>query len=90
MSPKLPSSRQLTYLKALADRTGQTFIYPKTSAQASREIRRLKETRPSTKTERQLERYGDTQAIEAMQDAVAIHGFEVVGFGSSATWSQRS
>ena len=43
-----PSPRQLNYLKALANRTGQTFTWPQTSSQASREIARLEGTRPST------------------------------------------
>jgi hypothetical protein len=90
MSHKPPSTSQLNYLKALAERTGQTFTWPSTSVAASREIRRLKNTRPSTKPERAIERFGDTQAIEAAQDAAAIQGFEVVGYGSNCTWSQRS
>lgn len=90
MAPKPPSPRQLNYLKALAARTGQTFGWPQTSAQASREIQRLKNTRPSSNVERAIERLGDTSAIEAAQDAAAIQGFEVVGYGSNCTWSQRS
>ena len=36
-----PTSRQLQYLRSLAERTGQTFTYPQTGAQASAEIQRL-------------------------------------------------
>lgn len=90
MSHKPPTRRQINYLKALAERTGQTFQWPSDSAGASREIKRLKNTQPSTELERAIERFGDRQAIEAAQDAAAIHGFEVVGYGSTATWSQRS
>ncbi len=90
MPPKPPSPRQLNYLKALAQRTGQTFKWPKTSAEASREIKRLKNTTPSTPLERAIERFGDTQAIEAAQDAAVVQAFEVVGYGSNCTWSQRS
>src|SRR5438105_518925 len=90
MSHKPPSPRQLSYLKALSERTGQTFRWPESSAAASTEIKRLKSTRPTTGLERAIERFGDTQAIEAAQDAVEIHGFEVAGYGSTATWSQRS
>jgi len=84
-----PSPRQLNYLKALAQRTGQTFTWPKTSSQARREIARLKETPPSTRTEIALERVDDRASRERAEDAVAI-GFEVVGYGSAATWSHRS
>jgi hypothetical protein len=85
-----PSPRQLNYLKALAQRTGQTFTWPQTSSEAGEEIARLRGTRPSTWTERAIERIHDRAAREAAEDAIAIHGFEVVGYGSNATWSQRS
>ena len=90
MAPKPPSPRQLNYLKALAERTGQTFQWPQTSARASREIRRLKNTRPSTALERAIERFGDTQAIEVAEDAVKVQEFEVLGYGSNCTWRHGS
>ena len=87
---KPATARQLAYLKALAQRTGQTFSYPRTAAHASREIARLKAARPSSRAERELERFGDPTVREAIEDAAAVRGFEIVGFGSSATWSRRS
>ena len=90
MPDKPPSPKQLNYLKALALRTGQTFTWPNTARQASDEIARLKCTPSSTASERAIEQLDDRAAREAAQDAVAIHGCEVVGYGSSATWSQRS
>ncbi len=36
-----PTSRQLSYLRSLANQTGQTFTYPQTKTQASAEIQRL-------------------------------------------------
>lgn len=90
MGEQRPTARQLAYLKALAERTGQTFAYPHTSAQASAQIARLKRTAPSTRTERALEQLDDRVARELAQDPSAIHGFEIAGYGSSATWSQRS
>ena len=42
-----PTSRQLNYLRALANRTGQTFTYPRTRREASREIERLKRRSPA-------------------------------------------
>jgi hypothetical protein len=90
MADQPPSPRQLNYLKALAAKTGQTFIWPKTSRQASSEIARLKRTHPSTPAERAVEQIDDRLVREAAEDAVAIHGLEVVGHGSNATWSQRS
>jgi hypothetical protein len=72
MAHKLSTRRQLKYLKALAERTGQTFQWPHNAAAASREIKRLTTTRPSSKLERAIERFDDRQAIEAVQDAAAI------------------
>jgi len=84
------TARQLAYLKVLAQRTGQTFSYPRTAAHASLEIARLKAVRPSSRAERELERVGDPTVREALEDAAAVQAIEIVGFGSSATWSRRS
>jgi hypothetical protein len=84
------TSRQLTYLKALAERTGQTFSWPSTRAQASAEIARLKRTPGSTRTECAIEQLESRAICEAADDAADVHEFEVIGYGSSATWSQRS
>jgi len=92
MTPKPPSARQLNYLKALANRSGQTFTYPRTSGDASREIRRLKTVRPSSRVERELEQH-DLAAEQAAREAncdVPINRSEIEGYGSTATWSQRS
>jgi hypothetical protein len=80
-----PSARQLAYLKALAERAGQTFCHPRTAAHASREIARLRAA-PSGRAERELERAGDPTVREAIEDAAVIRGFELVGYGSSCTW----
>lgn len=92
MPHKPPSARQLNYLRALADRAGQTFTYPGTSADASREIARLKAVMPSSRVERAVERFdlvAENAAREANCDA-AIRPAEIVGWGSHATWSGRS
>ena len=92
MTPKPPSARQLNYLKALAHRAGQTFAYPKTSSEASREIQRLKATRPSTRIELELERLdlAAEQAARAANCDVRVDLSEIEGYGSTATWSRRS
>ena len=51
-----PTARQLAYLKALAQRTGQSFTWPTTRAAASSEIRRLKAAAPTNQVEREIER----------------------------------
>jgi len=82
-----PTPRQLSYLKALARRTGQTFPWPKTGSQASAEIARLKRTRSSTPADRAIEQRDDRASREAAEDAIAIHGFELLGYGSNCRWS---
>jgi hypothetical protein len=92
MTPKPPSARQLNYLKALANRTGRTFTYPRTSRDASREIQRLKAVRPSSRVELELERV-DVAAEQAAREAncdVPVDVREIEGYGSTATWSRRS
>ena len=92
MTPKPPSARQLNYLKALANRTGQTFMYPTSSSDASREIQRLKAVRPSSRIELEIERLdlAAEQAARAANCDVRGDLSEIEGYGSTATWSRRS
>jgi hypothetical protein len=84
-----PTQRQLAYLRTLATRAGQTFSYPQTKAQASAEIRRLKDAVETGWSVDEVENERD--ARRANDDLpFAIHDFEVEGYGASATWSQRS
>lgn len=85
-----PTRRQLSYLKALADRTGQTFTYPQTRQQASAEIHRLKHTRPSSRTERRVEhKLIADQIATGPIDAARVRDDEIAGRGSNATWVQN-
>lgn len=89
--PQPPSNRQLNYLRSLADRTGQTFTWPQSKAQASREIQRLRRRRPSTALERAIERL-DLKSEQAARQAncdVPVDLNEITGHGSTATWSNR-
>jgi hypothetical protein len=92
MTLKPPSARQLNYLKALAHRTGQTFAYPATSSDASREIQRLKTVRSSSRIERTLERLdvGAEQLARETNCDVPVDPSEIQGDGSTATWGRRS
>lgn len=91
MSTKPATSKQLGFLRALAERTGQTFAPPRTSREASLEIRRLKATPGDSKVERRIERDEIVDAIAAgLQDSAGVVASEVTGYGSSATWSRRS
>ena len=89
--PAKPTGRQLNYLRALANRTGQTFTYPQTRHQASREIERLKQTRPASRAEnREIEREIADAIAGGEADATRVRSAEVTGFGSTATWKERS
>lgn len=88
-----PSSRQLGYLRSLARRTGTSFTYPQTRAQASREIQRLEAIASTGFTFAELE--AENQARELNGDlpltyGTAIRDHEIDGYGSTATWSRRS
>lgn len=87
-----PTPRQHAYLKALAKRTGTTFITPSTRAQASREINRLKAITQTGFTFAELQ--AENEARELHGDPPLAYGSavgddEIDGYGSSATWSQR-
>lgn len=85
-----PTPRQLSYLKSLANRSGQTFTYPHTAAEASAQINRLKNTRPSTRTERRIEHKLIADQIQAGPlDSARVRDDEISGRGSSATWVQN-
>jgi hypothetical protein len=85
-----PTGRQLSYLKSLANRTGQTFTYPRTSRQASQEINRLKQAKPSSRAERYFERklIADQIATGPL-DAARVREDEISGRGSTATWAHN-
>jgi hypothetical protein len=83
-----PTARQLAYLRQLAHRAGQTFSTPRTRAQASAEIRRLKAVRATGFTFAELR--AEQAAREAHGDAAIFQPWEIAGHGSTATWSQRS
>jgi len=86
--PRKPTPKQLRYLKDLTLRTGQTFTYPSTAAQASREIDRLKGTSPTSLEDRRRElRQVSHDLAERRGDAARVATeIEVDGWGSSAHW----
>jgi hypothetical protein len=86
-----PTSRQLTYLNALAERTGRTFVWPTTRSDAAKEIRRLKELPATSQLERQIERH-DWASEAAARDAncdVPIRPDEMTGYGAKCSWRAR-
>jgi hypothetical protein len=87
-----PTAKQLSYLRTLAERAGQTFAYPRTISQASREIRRLLKQQPSSRVERRVERKQIADQIaRGPQDSARVDlDRETTGYGSNATWKQRA
>jgi hypothetical protein len=83
-----PTAKQLAFLRALAQRTGETFAYPQTRAEASSEIRRLQQRKPSSRLERFLDRRDVARDMQTGSgDAVRFGDDEVQGYGSSARWT---
>lgn len=77
--PKPPTAKQLQYLRALAITTGQTFQTPRTRAQASTEINRLRTASRSHSNE-------DPRDHPA-PSATAPRDDELAGYGATAHWA---
>jgi hypothetical protein len=80
-----PTSRQLAYLKALAQQTATSFAYPRDRSDASREIVRLRQLAPPTGGERGDAQRADDSGGEVYGTAPASG--EIAGYGSTATWN---
>lgn len=83
-----PSTKQLRYLRGLAEQRGETFAYPQSAAEASAEIERLKRRRRDSMLERRQERLQVSRELAKRGDAASVREFEVEGYGSSARWAQ--
>ncbi len=81
-----PTAKQLRYLRNLAEARGESFAYPKSAAQASAEIDRLKARRRDTTVERRFERLAVSREIAEIGDAAKVRDSEIGGYGSSAHW----
>jgi hypothetical protein len=85
-----PTTGQLAYLKALAHRTGHTFTYPTTLADASAEITRLRSATPSSRPERRIEHKLIADQMQAGSgDATRVRDDEIAGRGADATWAHH-
>jgi hypothetical protein len=83
-----PTAKQLAYLRSLAQRTGETFTYPSTSAEASREISRLTGRPRSSRSDIAQDRRAVADAMaEHPDDSTRVRADEVSGHGSSARWA---
>jgi hypothetical protein len=88
LHPKPASSKQQRYIKSLMLAVGESGALPKTSAEASAEIKRLKARRRLSPAERHREAFeARCEASERHGDAAAFRPDEIGGYGSSAHWS---
>jgi len=86
-APK-PTARQLAFLKDLAAQRGQSFAYPATAAEASREISRLRKLRRTARADvaREHRQIADDIATRPGDDA-RVRDTEITGYGSNCQWS---
>ncbi len=88
-SRRPPTEKQLRYLRNLAMARGESFAYPGSLMEASAEIERLKQRRPSSYTERRIERLEVSRDMAARGDAASVLDSEIVGYGSDCRWLHR-
>ena len=79
-----PSPKQQRYLRLLAEQTGTSFTPPRTKAEASREIERLKKLGASPRHERAEDRKAVAKTQRGGEGRVRPS--EVSGYGSYARW----
>jgi hypothetical protein len=84
--PKPPTPRQLRHLRDLAITRGETFTVPRTTTEASAEIRRLRSRRPSNIVERAIELAEGRRIADRWSPATDIRPAEIEGYGSTAHW----
>ena len=79
-----PTGKQQRYLRSLAEQTGTSFAPPRTKAEASQEIERLKQLGASPRHERAEDR----KAVAKTQRGgeVRVRPSEVSGYGSNCRW----
>ena len=83
-----PTPKQLAYLRSLANRSGTTFTYPRTSSQASAEIKRLQRLGQSSQADLTREqRAVQRDLAERPDDASQVRRDELSGYGSGARWA---
>jgi hypothetical protein len=91
-TPKKAQPKQLSYLKALANRTGTSFTYPTTAAQASAEIKRLKSLKARGTSFAELDtKHGRAPKLtRTVSVSAPILRSEIRGYGSSAGWERAA
>jgi hypothetical protein len=86
-----PTARQFAFLKDLAAQRGQSFAYPATAAEASREIKRLHRLRRTARSDvaRERRQIADDMATRRGDDA-RVRDAEITGYGSNCQWSHST
>jgi len=83
-----PTPKQLRLLRELALERGESFAMPRTRAQASSEISRLRSRKRTGYADVRRERLDISRALATERGgATSIRLTEVVGYGSSARWA---
>jgi hypothetical protein len=86
--PKSPSQPQIELLMDLAEETGRSFAWPKTSGEARVQISSLLRQKKTMRIDRRRERQEVTRSLaEESGDAAAVRDDELVGYGSTARWA---
>ena len=84
-----PTARQQSYIRRLAIERGVSFTPPKTVAEASALINRLKRRRREDAGTRRRElKAARGDVASGRGDATRVREHEVAGYGSSATWRE--
>ena len=84
------TSKQLRYLRILADRTATSFAVPQDIEDASAEITRLLKLTRTSGADRTREKRAVQHDLQTRpDDATAIRESDVVGYGSNARWAHR-
>jgi hypothetical protein len=82
-----PTPKQLSYLRGRARGRGQSFAYPATFGEASREIKRLLRAKRTSPAERRRETRAVRDDMARFRgDGARVRPEELGGYGSSATW----
>jgi hypothetical protein len=88
--PEPPTARQQRYLRALAQRTRQTFAVPRTKAEASAEIRRLQGVTAAIFSDRRADdrQVGrDFSTGTAASPRIREDETTTTGYGTTARWA---
>lgn len=84
-----PSRKQLAFLRRLAAERGRSFAYPRTSAEASKEIRRLRGGPKLSRADRRREDKSVRDAMAGRGDSARVREDELAGWGSACRWSRE-